>query len=325
MGTKKINGILIVVSLALVVAFVGCLVYSFFNPDFSFVDTISAVSSFFVAILTVITVYTTSKQMDFMKQQLDQMRDEQRLSEQPVLDIVMKRFEVERPRFYRSPLGYSFQSRYFFFLQINNLSAFPAIFADVSAELIVKKGKKEKVFGAVSNRINVIAANTTSKELDIMFATDDSCEILSALRSMSTSTLPKLRLVITYKSLSGANYVLEHTYLLDIREDTEEQNIILKNWHTSITSAPIEEKETLETLKRLESVEKQDELFDLMKKAFDEKLTGGEKLDVDMVEIPQRFSISCVADEVFSEIMEKHQYGRYIGNRTRECAVKEHD
>ena len=209
MGTKKINGILITVSLALVVAFIGCLVYSYFNPDFSFVDTISAVSSFFVAILTVITVYTTSKQMDFMKQQLDQMRDEQRLSEQPVLDIVMKRFEVERPRFYRSPLGYSFQSRYFFFLQINNLSAFPAIFADVSAELIVKKGKKEKVFGAVSNRINVIAANTTSNELDIMFATDESCEILSALRSMSTSTLPKLRLVITYKSLSGANYVLE--------------------------------------------------------------------------------------------------------------------
>ena len=325
MGTKKINGILITVSLALVVAFIGCLVYSYFNPDFSFVDTISAVSSFFVAILTVITVYTTSKQMDFMKQQLDQMRDEQRLSEQPVLDIVMKRFEVERPRFYRSPLGYSFQSRYFFFLQINNLSAFPAIFADVSAELIVKKGKKEKVFGAVSNRINVIAANTTSKELDIMFATDDSCEILSALRSMSTSTLPKLRLVITYKSLSGANYVLEHTYLLDIREDAEEQNIILKNWHTAITSAPIEKKETLETLKRLESEEKQDELFDLTKKEFDEKLTGGEKLDVDMVEIPQRFSISCVTDEVFSEIMEKHQYGRYIGNRARECAVKEHD
>ena len=323
MGTKKINGILIAVALALAVAFVGCLVYSFFNSDFNFVDTISAVSSFFVAILTVITVYTTSKQMDFMKQQLDQMRDEQRLSEQPVLDIIMKRFKIERPRFYRSPLGYSFQTRYFFFLQINNLSAFPAIFADVSAELIVEKGKEEMVFGAVSSRINVIAANTTSEEIHIMFATDKSCEILSALRSISTSTLPKLRLVITYKSLSGANYVLEHTYLLDIREDAEEQNNILKNWHTSISSAPIEEKETLETLKRLESEENRDEVFRLTQKIFDEKLMDGEELIVDMVEIPQKFSIKCVTDEVFTEIMENHQYGRYVGNRTRECVVKE--
>ena len=44
MGTKKINTILIVVSLALIVVFVGCLVYSFFKADFSFLDTISAIS-----------------------------------------------------------------------------------------------------------------------------------------------------------------------------------------------------------------------------------------------------------------------------------------
>lgn len=322
MGTKKINSILIVVSLALIVVFVGCLVYSFFNSEFSFVDTISAVSSFFVAVLTVITVYTTTRQMDFMKQQLDQMRDEQRMSEQPVLDVINPKFEIERPRFYHSPEGYSFQARYFFTLKINNLSSYPAIFSDVSAELIIDQGEKELVLGAVSCRLNVIAANTTSEVIDIMFAGDTRSRILSALRSLTTSSLPKLKLVITYKSLSGASYVLEHVYLLDIREDEDEQSLILKNWHTTITAAPVEDKETLEMLRKISSGEKKDEVFDLAKKAFDAKLAGGTALEVAMIEIPQRFALRSITDEQFNEMMKTHQYGRYVGNHMSECKMK---
>ena len=322
MGIKKINGILIVVSIALIIAFIGCFVYSFFNTNFNFVDTISAIASFFVAILTVITVYTTTQQMNFMKQQLDQMRNEQRLSEQPVLDIVSPTFNIERPRFFHSPREHSFQARYFFFLKINNLSSYPAIFTDVSAELVVAKDKKECILGAVSHRINVIAANSISNEIDIMFASDTSAEILSALRSASVSTLPRLRLTITYKSLSGANYVLEHTYLLDVSDNTAESSLILKNWHTSISSAPIEEKETLEILNTISSQEKHDEIFEESKKAFDAKLMGGKNLDVDMIEIPQYFSVKCVTDDVFKEITEKHQYSRYIGKHTALCKMK---
>lgn len=322
MGTKKINTILVVVSLALIVVFVGCLVYSFFNTEFSFVDTISAVSSFFVAILTVITVYTTSRQMDFMKQQLDQMRDEQRMSEQPVLDVISPKFKIERPRFYHSPEGYSFQARYFFSLTINNLSSYPATFADVSAELFVEENEKEMVLGAVSRRLNVIAANTTSDVVEIMFAGDSSSKVLSALRSLTASTLPKLKLIITYKSLSGASYVLEHTYLLDIREDEDEQGLILKNWHTTVTAAPVEEKETIEVLRKLADGKKRDQVFELSQKIFDAKLAGKEALDVSMIEIPQKFALKSITDKQFNEIMETHQYGRYIGNHTTECKMK---
>lgn len=322
MGLKKINGILIVVSLALIVVFVGCLIYSYFNADFSFVDTISAVSAFFVAILTVITVYTTSKQMDFMKQQLEQMRDEQRLSEQPVLDVVSPKFDIERPRFFHSPYGYSFQSRYFFELQINNLSAYPAIFADVSAELIVGQGSEEQVLGATSERVNVIAANNLTEPMHIMFAGDSDSIILSALRSLSPKALPKLRLTITYKSLSGANYVLSHMYLLDVRDDEEDQGTILKNWHATISSGSIKEKETLEILKRTPAGEKRDKIFELTKQRFNEDLIGGDTLTAIMVEIPQKFTIKCVTDEQFEMIMEKHQYGRYVGQHLAECKIK---
>ena len=71
MESKKINKILVAVSIVLIVAFVVCALYAFFVPFTSFTEIISAISSFFVAGLTIIYVYTTSKQMDFMKQQLD--------------------------------------------------------------------------------------------------------------------------------------------------------------------------------------------------------------------------------------------------------------
>ena len=323
MGLKKINKILIAVSIVLGIAFIGCFVYSLCDPNFSFVSTLSAVSSFFVAVLTVIYVYTTSKQMDFMKQQLDQMRDEQRMSEQPVLDVISPNFKIERPRFYHSPKGYSFQARYFFSLKINNLSSYPAIFADVSAELIIEEGKKKMAFGAVSRRLNVIAASTTSDMIDIMFAGDTSSKVLSALRSLTTASLPKLRLVIIYKSLSGASYALEHTYLLDVRENEDEQGLILKNWHTTITAAPVEEKEKIEILGKLADSEKRGEVFEQSKKVFDAKLAGGEALDIAMIEIPQNFTLKSITDEQFNEMIESHQYGRYVGNHMAECKMKQ--
>ena len=226
------------------------------------------------------------------------------MSEQPVLDVIDLKFEIERPCFYHSPEGYSFQSRYFFTLKINNVSSYPAIFSDVSAELIINQGKTELVLGAVSRRLNVIAANTTSDMINIIFAGDTSGRILSALRSLTTSSLPKLKLVVTYKSLSGASYALEHMYLLDIREDSDEQGTILKNWHTTITAAPVEEKEAIEILRKIPSGEKQDELFELAKKAFDAKLSGGTSLGVAMIEVPQKFALKSITDEQFNEITE---------------------
>ena len=77
MGARKINKILVVVAVVLGIAFIGCFAYSLYNPLFSFINTLSAISSFFVAVLTVIYVYTTSTQMDFMKQQLEQMQKDQ--------------------------------------------------------------------------------------------------------------------------------------------------------------------------------------------------------------------------------------------------------
>lgn len=319
MESKKINKLLIGVSIFLGVTFIGCLLYSFWNPWFNFSNTISSISSFFVAVLTIIYVYTTSKQMDFMKQQLEQMQREQRLSEQPILDLVSLSFEIERPRFYYTPPAdrYSYLSRHIAFLKINNVSNYAAMFVDITAQLIVEEGERLLALETVSERINVIAANSTSTPIDIMFPGDRESKIMAALRSYSALKLPKIKIIICYKSLSGANYQVEHTYLLDI--ENEENAEILKNWHTTLVSAPIEEKETLEMLKKTSSVHDRDELFYYSKENFDKKLMGGETLPLRMIEIPQEFTLRVITDKEFNDEIKKHQYSRYVGSYGGSC------
>jgi hypothetical protein len=325
MESKKINKILLFVSIVLIVAFIGCLAYSLYNPKFSFIETISSISSFFIACLTVIYVYTTSNQMDLMKQQLKQMQQEQQLSEQPILDLESTKFEIERPRFYYTPPmdEYSYLSRYLFFVQINNISNYPAVFVDVNAQLIIEENGHEMYLDATSRRVNAVAANSASEPIDIMFAGDGKNKIMSALRSFSTSGLPKLRISICYKSLSGANYMLAHTYWLDIANDNEEYSKILKNWHTTLVSAPVEEKEVLDVLKKTPKGKERNRVFDLSKELFDKKLEGDKVLPINMIEIPQNFSLKAISDDEFNNEIKHHQYGHYVGKHAGECMSEE--
>lgn len=325
MGAKKINKILIAVAVVLGMAFIGCFVYSLYNPLFSFINTLSAVSSFFVAVLTVIYVYTTSKQMDFMKQQLEQMQKGQRMSEQPILDLAELKFEIERPRFYYTPPEdrYSFLSRHLFCIKIHNVSNYPALFVDISAKLLVEENGQQLCLEATSKRLNLVAANAVSDSVDIMFTGDESNKIMFALRSYSTSGLPKVQLTICYKSLSGASYLLKHTYWLDVSEESKQDIEILKNWHSSMTSAPIEEKETLNLLKKEKNEKKWDMLFDSTKERFDKKLTGDSMLAICLNEIPQKFSLKSISDDEFAQETALHQYERYVGHHAGVRACEE--
>lgn len=322
MESKKINRILVAVSIVLVVAFVVCALYTFFVPFTSFTEIISAISSFFVAGLTIIYVYTTSKQMDFMKQQLEQMQHDQRMREQPVIDVSSPEFVIERPRLFYSPPynEYSFQTRYFFYINASNISEYPAVFVDVSAQLIVVENDKELYLSAASKRLNIIPSKSVSQQVHIMFSGDSENKVLEALRSDSTYTLPKLKTIISYKSLSGANYVIEHVYYLDHEnEDT------ITNWHTSIVAAPVEEKRALNILRTSKDDAELEKIFDETKARFSQKLFGEEDLKIQMIEIPEEFSFKTVSDKQFKNLMNNHHYGRYIGKSVPICEAEKEE
>ena len=324
MNSKRFNKITALIIIVLLLSFGGCLIYSKFNTEFSFINTLSALSSFFVAVLTAMYVYTTSNQMDIMKMQLKQMQQEQQLREQPILEISSSEFKIERPRFYYTPPTneYSYLSRYFYFFKIHNNSTYPAIFIDISAELVVTENGKELVLGATSERINTLAANNVSETFSVMFTGDQPFKLMTALRGYSTLDLPRIKVTICYKSLSGANLLLEHTYWLDVSSCEEENIQLLKNWHSNLTSVFTAEKEQLDRLKNSLNQKENDKLFDLMKESFDQRLMGEEFLLIDMIEIPEEFSLKAISKDEFDSIVGKHGYGHYIGNHVKKVECK---
>jgi len=62
----------------IVLVFFSLLAYSFYDSNFDFITYIAGLSSFFVALLTVMYVYTTNEQLKIMNKQLRQMEVEQK-------------------------------------------------------------------------------------------------------------------------------------------------------------------------------------------------------------------------------------------------------
>ena len=323
-GHKKINAILLAVLLVLLCTFGFCIYYSSVNPMFSFLNTISTISSFFVAVLTVIYVYTSSNQMDLMRRQLDEMRIERLHREEPILDLESTRFIVERPNFYYSPPEdeFSFLSRYHFSGTIRNISSFPALFVDVSARLIITHQNEELILSATSRRINVIPSSDSSDEFSIMFTGDNEAYVLSKIRSSSYNDLPNLEVNILYKSASGGCYKLKYRYAIDYQGNSDEEEIV-KNWHTAIAAAPVEEKETLQVLQNKTADRPNYYLIKKVRENLKRRLIGGDELAFQLVERPQKFSFKTITDTEYEDEISHHQYGHYIGTYQQgSCSAK---
>ena len=90
-----------------------------------------------------------------------------------------------------------------------------------------------------------------------------------------------------------------------------------------MTSAPIEEKETLDLLKKMKDHKKWDMLFEATKERFDKKLMGESSLTICLAEIPQKFSLKAISDEEFEKEIELYQYGHYVGHHVSVGACKD--
>lgn len=121
----------------IIAVFFICLIYSFIDRDFDFITYIAGLSSFFVALLTVVYVYTTNEQLKMMNKQLKQMEKEQKQQQQPFPHISKVELEIEKPRFFYTPPAneYSCQSRYRIIANIDNLTSEPAVLLDVVATI----------------------------------------------------------------------------------------------------------------------------------------------------------------------------------------------
>lgn len=321
---KNIKIWVCVMIVLLVGSAVGALVAAIKIDRVDFIGALSGVSSFFVAVLTALYVYTTSKQIDVANKQLMEMKEERVTNEQPLIMLKNDRFEIERPNFYYTPCTgeYSFQSRYYYKVKLVNVSNFPALWIDVSAEILIPKNGKLLHKESIQHRINILTPNNESKEIDIMFAQDIDTSLFTALRELSTKQLPLIRLTLYYKNLCGGYFRVDEVRQLIPHKDVEEN---IRNWQTMIISSKTNHKESLDLLLKLpKEDEKKKELFQLVKENFQLKLGEGKDIEIQATEIPTLYKFSIISEETYKEETKDFHYPRHL-HKVSECIEDKND
>ena len=252
MSPKKLRIYLLVIFIALFLIFLIFAILKILNSEFDFITYIAGISSFFIALLTVLYVLTSSKQFEIMSNQLKEMEQERKLQERPLPYLGNIRMEIERPKFYFVPptKEYSFQSRYFVKSGIGNLSISPAVCTDIIVELQINRDSSLKNLQTSTKRLNILPGNkkTEEKDFSVMFCGDDEAFLFDAIREEKAVDYPKIKIIIVYKSISGGYFLQTNYYYIAPYSETENKLI---EWHTHIVQFKTRYKSELKTLLEL--------------------------------------------------------------------------
>jgi hypothetical protein len=323
MGFNIRNAILIILLIVLLLFGPALMIYSYAHPDFKLPDILSAGSTYAVAVLTVGYVLTTSRQLDIMRDQLDEAKRNRELSNQPLPWIQQIELLIERPRLFTVPnfnysgsgneVEYSFYSRYHFEHKVKNIGNSPAVAVDISTILAIPHNDTPLKFGAVSERIDVLEPGeiyppNTSHNLSHLFASDSKGETLGSLREMHPQKVPYLLLRIIYKNILGGCFLIDNKFIIYPKDDNQYE--IIKKWLTSIAAFPIEYKYDINTLYQLrkENKEKCDELYNKIKEKVNNS-TIEEDIKLNVIQVPGVLKIQAISIDQYNELMKNLQYG----------------
>lgn len=324
------NRILIAISGILLIVFGVSIYLAVSRNDFSIINYISITSTFSIALLTVIYVYASTRQMHVMELQLIEMKEEHLLRKQPILLLNQPEFQFEKPRFFYTPPTnqFSFTSRYHFNAMIVNVSDDPAIIIHIVTKIVIPHGDKELILAARTKRLNYCSAMSKPQKISIMFIDDNSGVLYDALREKKRI---KINTVIYYQNTASACFSISNTYsynlaTLLIRQSNSEApesshlSDTIINWHTSISQAPIKYKEGI---KHLESIVRRqddrsvfDKKFDTIKSDFDATLSYHEDLCCPIFEDSDSFMFKTITKDEFdkgtddSDFIEMHFPGK---------------
>ena len=270
----KLRIILVFFFIVLIALFILQYRVSEWNSIFDVLYYIYGFSSLEIAILTVFYVCTTSNQLDIMSKQLNEMKKDRELQNQPLPWLQNIHIEIEAPRFYFFPPKnrYCFQSRYWAFIKIINFSECPAISIDIFCRIVIKlHNGEEETLVSPAKGIDVLAGNAeypqveSNRKNSFLFASDSKGSLFNLLRD--TQEMPELHVNIMYKNVLGGCFMIEKKYYLLYPKNHES---LINHWHTDIVSFPTKEKKRLENLLFLkkENPSKEQKEFNEIKNSY---------------------------------------------------------
>lgn len=296
------------------------LLYSMFNPSFDVFTCLSGLSSFFVAILTVLYVSVTSSQLDLMSKQLDEMKKDRELQTQPFPLILNAEMILERPLIYAKPREpkYRALSRSRINIVLKNIGSSPAVCIDTICILTIPSDEKIIVSEGIPNRINILEENCKFPSDDVQYFgcmfTDDFDRAL--LKSIMESTFlkkrtfheeslflknPRLTVRILYKNILGASFVLHNEYII-CEESYEDQDPIFKNWLSQLMSFKVNFGDELNKLELTKAFSTEwCILLGQMNDRFQKPLQGDVAEGLSLMPIAGSFSIKPISEEEYNK------------------------
>jgi hypothetical protein len=242
---KKLH-IAIFISLLLLLALI-CL--EVWYPTLPLINILNGISTVVVACFTCIYALITYGQFENMNLQLDEMKLERFLQNQPVLSVDKNiSVSIKKPYLYANPLEQTFEyvSKCRIAYQVGNFSTNSAICVDMITRLVFQDGTEIK---SRADRIDVLGANQSF--ITTMIYPDSGLQLGKILNALIEDRL-KLRVAVLYRTIMGGYFSAQSSYL--IMPKNKEVIEALREWADDIMNA----ESKMKVLEQRSSPEKQD-------------------------------------------------------------------
>lgn len=218
------------------------------NGKYDTLTLLSGLSTYFVALFTLIYVFTSSRQLDVMIAQVNEMQKDRLLQSQPVLCIQNSIFSAESPRLW-GILPYTdcrIFSRYHFKFQLKNIGLNPAVGIALSGKVYTKKSKLDLKTVSVRKEFLQPSEETDIESLNsFLFAGDEKNQILNNLLPSRDTEHVYFKLTTIYKNALGGSFRVTETYALFL---TSEASTTVKDWLSNLAAFEIKHKPDIERI-----------------------------------------------------------------------------
>ena len=294
------------------------------SQELTNLNYVSVVSTFSVAILTILYVFTTDNQMKVMKSQLDEMQHEHLLKERPILLINKPKIRIKKPAFFYTPPidSFSFQSLYVFEASLVNASDDPAIIARISVSIVVPHNEGKHSFHTVPEKLNFVSSKSGATSVSFHFVDDTEGYLFSALREKRNISIQS---VVCYQNTTGAYFAIKNVYRLNLniltssdvvdlqkgQQNSERKSIveIIANWHTTMIQAPVKYIEVISKLRRLLKQNDQrseyKKVFQETKDEIDSSLISKDDIVCPLYEDSESFEFSPITHEEYLDYLKE--------------------
>lgn len=267
-------------------------------------DFISYMSSLSTVIMVFIYIFTTSQQLNAMRNQLAEMQYSRNIQSQPLLSFDDTKTRFVLPRYYVSPMTNFMQMELMCQIvtsaDVTNIGNSPAVAIDFIPRIMSARGKM-LVDTSLGERIECISLTEGDKQSIILVLHDKQNKTAEALLNENGVFL---NLIAVYKNVLGMPFKQEIAFALQVPSEKVEEN--LRSCLKTTKTAEIDFSDQVREFTSLRKREKTEEAYEIvdetnakLKKRFGDK----EEIELRIIVVSGSFSVNPISQLEYQRLI----------------------